>query len=224
MKRLTLVLSLILLTSCLLNKDDNSAVAPVMKSPATDIPSGVYKLDPTHASIVFKVDHLGISQYTARFTRFDASLELDAANPQNSRVTAEIDPASLETDYPKGGFDFNAVLQGEKWFHVIKFPKITFRSKKIEITGAHTARIIGKLGMHGITKDVVLEAKFNGGYAKMPMGPSDARIGFSAHGVLKRSDFGISFGIPQEGSNMGVGDTVEFNIEAEFTRPQDSAK
>lgn len=224
MKRLILALSLILLTSCLLNKDEKSAVTPVFKSPATDIPSGVYKLDPTHASIIFKVDHLGISQYTARFTRFDASLELDSINPQNSRVTAEIDPASLETDYPKGGLDFNAVLQGESWFSVIKFPKITFRSKKIELTGANTARIIGKLGMHGITKDVVLEGKFNGGYAKMPMGPSDSRIGFSAKGVLKRSDFGISYGIPKEGSNMGVGDSVEFNIEAEFIRPQDSAK
>ena len=46
-----------------------------------------------------------------------------------------------------------------------------------------------------------------------------ARIGFSATGSLKRSDFGISFGVPQPGSNMGVGDRVDFQIETEFTGP-----
>jgi polyisoprenoid-binding protein YceI len=64
----------------------------------------------------------------------------------------------------------------------------------------------------------VLEASFNGGYAGHPMDPH-ARIGFSAHGVFKRSDFGISAGIPALGTTMGVGDEVNVTIEAEFSGP-----
>ena len=70
-----------------------------------------------------------------------------------------------------------------------------------------------------MTKLVVMEATFNGGWAHNPMDPMGARIGFSARGALKRSDFGVSFGIPPAGSNLGVSDDVEFAIEAEFTKP-----
>lgn len=201
-----------------LNKDE-SKMAEIAASVDSAFTSGVYQLDKTHASLIFKVNHLGLSQYTARFTRFDSTLELDVKNPQKSRVTAEIDPASLETDYPNKDLDFNAMLQGDKWLDAVKFPKITFRSTKVEITGENTARITGKLGLHGITKTVILDAKFNGGYGKMAMDPSGSRIGFSAHGVLKRADFDIAFGIPAAGSNIGVSDEVEFNIEAEYTKP-----
>ena len=72
--------------------------------------------------------------------------------------------------------------------------------------------------MHGATRPVVLEASYNGGYIGHPMDPH-ARIGFSAHGTLKRSEFGIDFGIPQPGSTMGVSDAVDFTIEAEFSGP-----
>jgi len=63
-----------------------------------------------------------------------------------------------------------------------------------------------------------LNATLNGGYAGHPMDPR-ARIGFSAKGVLKRSDFGVAYGIPEPGSNMGVGDNVDVIIEAEFNGP-----
>jgi polyisoprenoid-binding protein YceI len=69
-----------------------------------------------------------------------------------------------------------------------------------------------------VTRPVSLDAKFNGGYAGHPMDPH-ARIGFSARGSLKRSEFGIAFGVPAPGSQFGVGDDVEIIIEAEFSGP-----
>jgi polyisoprenoid-binding protein YceI len=66
---------------------------------------------------------------------------------------------------------------------------------------------------------MVLEASYNGGYAGVPNIDPHARVGFSAHGAFKRSDFGISFGVPATGTTMGVGDTIDFSIEAEFTGP-----
>jgi polyisoprenoid-binding protein YceI len=181
------------------------------------VPAGSYTLDKAHASLIFRVSHLGFSHWTARFTRFDARLHFDPANLAASRVTVTIDPASITPDNPPPGFV--AALRGAQWLDTGRFPQMTYRSTRVEPTGQNTLRITGDLTLHGATRPVVLEATYNGGYIGHPMDPH-ARIGFSAHGTLKRSDFGIAFGIPQPGSNFGVGDAVEFVIEAEFSGPQ----
>lgn len=211
MKKILILCALLALTSCLLK---NNKVVP------DDLPAGVYKLEKSHASLIFRVNHLGFSNYTARFKRFDAELKFDPKNPAESQVTAMIDPTSIETDYPNTKkLNFNKVLQGKQWLGVAQFPQIKFRSTKIELTGNNSAKITGELSLHGISKEVVLNAVFNGGYADHPMDPNGARIGFSATGSLNRSDFGISFGIPEQGSNLGVSDKVELTLEVEFTKP-----
>jgi polyisoprenoid-binding protein YceI len=180
------------------------------------IPAGSYSLDKPHASLIFRVSHLGFSHWTARFTNFDAKLQFDPARPAVSQVTVTIDPASLTPDNPPAGFVSS--LLGVQWFDVGQFPQMTFRSTRVQAVAPNTLHITGELTLHGVTKPVTLDATYNGGYAGHPMDPH-ARIGFSAHGALKRSDFGISLGIPQPGSTMGVGDEVEFTIEAEFSGP-----
>jgi polyisoprenoid-binding protein YceI len=160
-----------------------------------DVPAGDYKLDPAHANLEFKVSHLGFSHYTARFTDFDVTLKFDPANPSTSSVEATIDPKSLALPTPPAGFKDE--LTGKSWLDAAQYPAITFRSTKVEVTGANTAKVTGDFTLHGVTKPVVLDATFNGGYAGHPMdrllGPPHARIGFSAHrGVFKRlSEFGI---------------------------------
>lgn len=184
-----------------------------------DVPAGEYKLDLSHASLLFRVDHLGFSNYTARFRKFDTRLQFDPANLAASTVSATIDVSSLETDYPEPEkLDFNAMLLGEQWLNAAQFPEMTYRSTSVEVTGPRTMKITGDLTLRGVTKPVVLEARLNGGWAGHPFDPN-ARIGFSARGELRRSDFGVSFGIPEPGSNMGVSDRVEIIIETEFTGP-----
>src|SRR5215467_13675893 len=100
-----------------------------------------------------------------------------------------------------------------------KFPQIVFKSEEVRMTGARSMEIAGTLTLHGVTRPMVLEATYNGGYAGMPDMDPQARVGFSAHGSFKRSDFGISFGVPAAGSTVGVGDVIDFSIEAEFTGP-----
>lgn len=188
--------------------------------PSNGIPAGNYKLDKTHASLIFRVDHLGFSNYTARFKRFDASLDFDPAHPTKSKVVATIDPTSLETDFPNTKkLNFNNMLQDKNWLNVAHFSQIKFVSNEIKITGKNSADIIGEISLHGVKKPLILSATFNGGYAGHPMDPSGARIGFSAKGSLNRSDFGIAFGIPAVGSKMGVSDKVEIILEVEFSKP-----
>lgn len=198
--------------------ESTDTAGPIMPA-STEAPAGTYTLDRSHASLLFRVNHLGFSYYTARFTRFAAALELDPADPAAARVTATIDATSIETDHPDPSFDFDAQLQDEHWLHTARFPRITFRSTAVELTGPNTARITGELALHGVTRPVTLAANFNGGYAGHPLDPLGARIGFSARGSLMRSAFNIAEGIPLPGSNFGVGDAVQILIEAEFTRP-----
>ncbi len=184
------------------------------------LPAGNYTLDKTHASLIFRVDHLGFSNYTARFKNFDAALYFNPANPTKSNVTATVDVSSLETDFPNTKkINFNKMLQSANWLGAAQFPKIKFISKEIKITGKNSADIIGELSLHGITHPLTLNATFNGGYTSHPMDPSSARIGFSAKGSLNRSDFGIAFGIPATGTKMGVSDKIEIILEVEFTKP-----
>lgn len=183
---------------------------------ATDAPAGEYKLDKSHASLTFSVDHLGFSMYTARFTSLDATLKFDPKNPVNSVFSGRVDPNSLDIPAPPPGF--LDTLCGPQWFDTAKYPQITFNSKSIELTSPNTARITGDFTLHGVTKPLTLDATFNGGYAGHPYDPN-GRIGFSAVGSLKRSDFGMGYGVPEPGSTMGVGDEVKIALEAEFTGP-----
>ena len=198
-------------------RHDNTATVP--PAATANVPAGTYTLDLAHASLIFRVNHLGFSNYTARFKRFDAKLQFDPANLAASKVVASVDPNSLETDFPDPArLDFNAVLKGEAWLDVAQFPRMEFESRQIDVTGVNTVRIHGDFTLHGVTRPIVLEARFNGGYAGHPMDPN-ARIGFSAQATLKRSEFGIAYGIPAPGTTMGVSDEVEVVIEAEFTGP-----
>ncbi len=183
------------------------------------VPAGAYTLDKAHASLLFKVSHIGFSNYTARFKRFDAKLQFDPAKLSASKLTATVDVKSLETDYPDPlKLDFNAQLLGKELFDAAQYPTMEYRSTRVEQTGPKRMRIHGDLTMHGVTKPVTLDATYNGGYASHPFEPN-ARVGFSAHGTLKRSDFGMSYGIPAPGTTMGVSDEVTIIIEAEFTGP-----
>jgi polyisoprenoid-binding protein YceI len=100
-----------------------------------------------------------------------------------------------------------------------KHPKITFVSTKIESTRSYAAKIHDDLTMKGVAKPVILDATLIGGYKGFTPYDPNARIGFSAKGIIKCSDFGISHAIPQTESPMGVSDEVEVLIDAEFNGP-----
>jgi polyisoprenoid-binding protein YceI len=180
-------------------------------------PAGEYQLDNSHASLVLRANHMGFSTYTTRFSRFDAQLTFDPSNIAASTVVTTIEAASFEMDHaPQMCLD---IMKGPQMLDTAKFPQIVFRSQKVRLTGAKSMQITGTLTLHGVTRPMVLEATYNGGYTGMPDRDPHARVGFSAHGALKRSDFGIAFGIPAPGTTIGVGDAIDFSIEAEFTGP-----
>ena len=202
----------------------SSSAAPeagrtVFPTPSIEgLPAGEYVTDPEHSSLTFKVTHLGFSHYTARFYTFKAVLNLDPAHPEAAVLNVTIDPKSLTLNAPPKGF--HDELMGKTFFDAAAYPDMSFKSTKIEKTGDFTAKVTGDLTLHGVTKPVVLDVAFNGGYPGLPKFDPHARIGFSATGLLKRSDFGMGTGIPAPGTRLGVSDDVEFAIETEMQGPE----
>ena len=180
-------------------------------TPYDAMPGGLYKLDKNHASLIWKVSHMGLSNYTARFTDFDADIMYDPMDIEKSKLRVTIDPTSVETDYKsEDGKDFNKDLGYEAgWFNASQYPDITFNSTKIEKTGDNTAKVTGDLKFLGVTKPVTLDVTLNKAMGNHPM-LNKPFMGFSATGTIKRSDFGMTKYIPQ------IGDEVTLNIETEF--------
>ena len=219
MKRLILTLWIVALGAC--GSPDRAAQqAPPQPAVETQVastaPAGAYTLDKAHSNLIVRLNHLGYSHFTARFEIWDAQLSFDPAVPENSQITVSIDPRSIASDNPPAGFI--DIMRGAEFLDVGQFPAISFRSTRVQRTGPNTARVIGDLTLHGVTKQVTLEARFNGGYPGMALDPH-ARIGLSAHATFNRSDFGMGYGIPPAGSNMGVSDAVEVIVETEFSGP-----
>ena len=177
------------------------------------LPAGIYVSDETHTSVTFKVNHMGLSNYTARFAKADAELNFDPADPTKSSVKASVDPLSIRTDYPHAEQkDFDKELSSSAdWFNAEKFPSISLASTRIEKTGENTGKMYADLTFLGVTKPVTLDVTFNGAYAEHPMTKAPA-MGFSATGTIKRSDFGLDQHIPM------IGDEVSVLIEIEFKK------
>ncbi len=220
MKRLFTACAVLTLAAC-----SPPPAAPVQDAakpaaaPASTAPAGAYTVDHSHASVVFEVNHLGFSHYTAGFDKLDGKLAFDPANPAAMTVEATIDVASLDVNTPPAGFLDE--LLGTMFFDAKQFPTITFKSTKVEPTGPATAKVTGDLTLHGVTKPVTLDATFNGGWSANAYDGN--RVGFSAKGVLKRSDFGMGVGLPAPGTTMGVFDDVDVAIEAEFSNGEKTA-
>ncbi len=191
-------------------------------APAAEVAYGkpaTYKIDPTHASITWRVNHFGLSKYTARFKNFDATLTFNPADVAANSVEVTIDPASVETDYPgdyKAGHadspyaSWNEDLaKNPQWFNAVAHPQITFKSTAATQSTPTTGTVTGDLTFLGVTKPVTLDVTYNG-VAQMPWAPNQDKIGFSAKTTLKRSDFGMGAYIPN------IADEVEVVIEAEF--------
>ncbi|MFC3121806.1 YceI family protein [Agaribacter flavus] len=180
------------------------------------MPEGKYSLDLSHASIIWKVSHFGLSNYVGRFADFDAIIDYKPSNIEKSSVTATINPLSVQTAYPNAEEkDFDKILGTDKvWFNGTMFPSIDFTSTSIAMTSDTTAVMQGELSFLGVTKPVSLDVVFNGA---MPIQPFTRKptLGFSATATIKRSDWGLTKYVPN------VGDEVQIMIEGEFMKTDD---
>ena len=181
------------------------------KSPFNDMPEGKYDLDLSHASIVWKVSHFGLSDYVARFSDFDATITFYPNDIEKSSVRATINPMSIQTAYPdpeKTDFD-NTLATDSGWFNAGEFASIEFVSTGLDMKNEKNGILSGELTFLGVTKNVDLDVIFNGAIKRQPF-TGKATMGFSATTTIVRSDFGMTKYVPN------IGDNVSVMIEGEF--------
>ncbi len=189
--------------------------APALAQGTTQAPAGEYVLDRTHASLEWKGLHNGLAWYSARFTNFDIKLTFDPADVTKSKVTATIDPKSVETDFAKtrpasSTEDFNATLaSGERFFNAGKFPTITFASSAITKTGANTGKMTGNLTFLGVTKPVTLDVTYIGN--RNDPRSQKHKVGFQAVGTINKTAWGMAAGGP-------IADSIKIEINAEMVQ------
>jgi polyisoprenoid-binding protein YceI len=188
-----------------------AATPPSMVRPAGGTPNvalvtaGTYAVDSHHTQVAFAVNHLGFNVYHGIFGGGTGSLILDPRNPGAASVSIDIPIAEVVTTRQA----LTEHLQKPEFFDVANSPLATFRSTRVTVRGTR-ARIAGNLTMRGVTRPVVLDAHFTGaGINPMNKKPT---IGFEGSAVIKRSDFGIMYGLP------GVGEMVDLQITAAFEK------
>lgn len=202
--------SLLLACSALLVSCDR-ILTPGFETSVQDLRGGAYTLDKAHASITWKVDHLGFSSYIGRFNDFDASLDFDPENIEASSLEVIINTASLDVNNEA----FEEDLRGEDWFNVAQFPQAIFRTTSfVEAVDEDTFVFQGDLTLLDTTAPVNLTVNFNGGGRNFLT--RSYTLGFSATTTVQRSLFGLDNLVA-----FGIGDNIELEVHVEFMeRPE----
>jgi len=178
------------------------SIAVILPAKAAD----TYALDTAgnHYYAGFQISHLGFSIMHGRFDELAGSIEYDAANPSASKVSVTIQAGSVNTNHAKR----DAHLKSPDFFNVGEFPEITFVSTSVAPGADGTAKVTGDLTIHGVTKSITLDARV----MKVGIHPFNKKpiAAWSARGMIKRSDFGIKYGLPAIGDEV----TLLLDIEA----------
>ncbi len=175
-----------------------------------------WNIDPKHTQTGFVVRHLAITNVRGEFKDTVGTVKLDEKDLSNSSVEAVIDATTIRTREEKRDAD----LRSGSFFDVEKYPKITFKSTKVEKAG-DGYKVTGDLTMHGVTKPVVLEVGALSPELKDPWG--GIRRGVAARTTINRRDFGLQYNKMVEATPI-VGDEVKIEIEAELVRPADGVR
>lgn len=185
------------------------------KKDPSRVTGGTYKVDNEHTLIGWSVDHLGVTPYFGTFGQATGSLTLDPKNVSAAKVDITIPVSKVLT--ASAGLTAHMLAPGKDGAKPDFFGPAPADAKFVSTSvvagdSPSEATITGNLTLNGVTKSVTLDAEFYGA-AKMPanMGGQEM-VGFEAEAVIKRSDFGISAGIPM------VSDEVELDIVAAFVK------
>ena len=164
-----------------------------------------FYVDPVHSSVVFRIQHLGVSDSFGRFNDPTGRFKIDEDNPEKNSI--EISVKSKKVDTANAKRDKN--LRSPDFFDVEAHPAITFKSRTFEKTGMNTYRVSGDLTMLGVTRPLTVTAT-RVGTGKDPWG--GYRTGFTTEFSIKRTEFGMDYLL------SGLGDEVHVIVSIEGIR------
>ena len=185
-----------------MNKSVFTAILVSFALPISAFAADSYTVDPLHTFPRFRINHLGFSTMQGRFDKTSGKITLDRA-AKTGTVELLIETASVDT----GFFKRDDHLKSPDFFNAAEFPTITYKSTAIHFNGDTPSSVDGNLTISGVTKPVTFTIDaFNCG--ANPMNKKD-ECGADASADIKRSDFGVKYGVPN------IGDDVKLILEIE---------
>lgn len=139
-----------------------------------------------HAAVAFKFKHLGVSWLSGEFKDFDGTFTYDEADPTASAVTVNIRTASIDSNHAER----DKHMRSEKFLDTDTFPEASFVSKRVSMMDDGAMKVVGDLTLHGVTKEVSVDANIVG-MGDDPWG--GYRAGFEGSAVVNTMDFGMKF-------------------------------
>lgn len=164
-----------------------------------------YQIDPVHTSLVFRVKHMDTAFVYGMFRDIKGTVVVDEANPARSSINIEVDANSVFTANEQR----DNHLRSPDFFNTRQFPTITFRSTEVRRINANTVQVRGNLTIRGITRPITTNVTLTG-KGRNPRGQDI--IGFETTFNIRRSEFGIRYGLP------GLGDDVRIMLSVEAIR------
>ena len=178
-----------------------------------------WNLDATHSQVEFSVKHMMFTTVRGRFGALEGSIRLDSDAPERSSVEVSIDADSLDTRVA----DRDAHLRSPEFFDVESYPTMEFRSRRVEGPAGspgESFQVLGDLTIRGVTREVVLDARFEG-TGTDPWGGT--RAGFSAETTIDRRDFGLTWNQALETGGVLVGHEVKIDLQVQAVQVQEAA-
>ena len=170
--------------------------------------AATYDIDPAHSTIGFKIRHMMVSKVAGTFGKYTGTFDYDPKDPKAWAAKAAIETASVDTRNEKR----DGHLKSPDFFDVEKFPSMEFVSTGIKGWKGGKGKLMGKLTLHGVTKDVALDLELVGA-AKDPGG--NERAGFTATTTINRKDYGVSWNKAMEAGGVMLSEEVWISIEVE---------
>jgi polyisoprenoid-binding protein YceI len=171
----------------------------------TPIPTGTWVADPIHSQVGFSVKHMGVATVRGTFGEFEGRLEA-GEDLEHTKVYGSVKTTSVNTAFPQR----DDHLRSPDFFDVEQYPELKFASTKIEQVADDTFRITGNLDLHGVTKEISLEAIIDGTDVD-PQGSE--RLGAEIVGQISRGDFEMKFNQALGSGNVAVSDKVKLQLD-----------
>ncbi len=170
-----------------------------------------YTIDPSHSRLGFVVRHLGFSKVRGSFSHFEGTVRADPTDLSTLSATATIQASTISTNDAKR----DEHLRSGDFFEVEKFPTLTFESTGVQGVSGSRFTLVGSLTMHGVTREVEMEAEFLG-EGQDPWGGT--RVAFEAQTTVNRKDFGLNWNVALEAGGFLVSEDVQIVLEIQATQ------
>lgn len=170
----------------------------------------LWKIDPMHSEVQFKVKHLVISTVTGTFNSFDANLESEGEDYDGAKASFSLDVNSIDTNVA----DRDAHLKSDDFFNAEKYPKLTFEGTLKKVSESQY-ELAGPLTIRDISKEVKLNVEYGG---SMVDGYGQTKAGFEITGKVNRKEFGLKWDMVTEAGGVVVGDEVKLNLNVQMVK------